>query len=152
MENWIDIGSADELSATPLKRVTAMNRELAVSYKDGNFGVLSNTCNHASGPLGKGRLDGEYIVCPWHNWKFDRCSGKGEPGFEDDCVPAYQVKVEGGRVLIDLNSATKRHRNRIHRIRWLVRSSAPPDHCVLPVFPHQRWTPAILASPAQITS
>jgi len=39
MENWIDIGSADELSATPLKRVTAMNRELAVSYKDAKFGV-----------------------------------------------------------------------------------------------------------------
>jgi nitrite reductase/ring-hydroxylating ferredoxin subunit len=67
MENWIDIGSADELSATPLKRVTAMNRELAVSYKDAKFGVLSNTCNHAGGPLGKGRLDGEYIICPWHN-------------------------------------------------------------------------------------
>jgi Rieske [2Fe-2S] domain len=62
MENWIDIGSADELSATPLKRVTAMNRDLAVSYKDAKFGVLSNTCNHAGGPLGKGRLDGEYII------------------------------------------------------------------------------------------
>ena len=110
MENWIDIGSADELSATPLKRVTAMNREFAVSYKDTKFGVLSNTCNHVGGPLGKGKLDGEYIVCPWHNWKFHRCNGKGEPGFEDDCVPAYQVKVENGRVLIDLNSATKRHK------------------------------------------
>ena len=38
MENWIDIGGADELSAAPLKRVTAMNRELAVSYKDAKFG------------------------------------------------------------------------------------------------------------------
>jgi hypothetical protein len=43
MENWIDIGGADELSATPLKRITAMNREFAVSYKDEKFGVLSNT-------------------------------------------------------------------------------------------------------------
>jgi hypothetical protein len=38
MKNWIEIGSADELSAVParvitladLKRVTAMNREFAV--------------------------------------------------------------------------------------------------------------------------
>src|SRR6516165_9771713 len=110
MENWIDIGSADQLSATPLKRVTVMNRELAVSYKDAKFGVLSNTCNHAGGPLGKGRLDGEYIVCPWHNWKFHRCNGRGEPGFEEDRVPAYAVKVEGGRVLVDLSSASKRHK------------------------------------------
>jgi nitrite reductase/ring-hydroxylating ferredoxin subunit len=77
MENWIDIGSVDELSAASLKRVTVLNREFAVSYKDGTFGVLSNTCNHAGGPLGKGRLDGEYIVCPWHNWKFHRCTGTG---------------------------------------------------------------------------
>ena len=78
MENWIDIGSADELSATPLKRVTAMNRELAVSYKDAKFGVLSNTCNHVGGPLGKGRLDGEYIVCPWHN--FIDAAARANPG------------------------------------------------------------------------
>jgi nitrite reductase/ring-hydroxylating ferredoxin subunit/multimeric flavodoxin WrbA len=110
MENWVDIGDSDELSALPLKRVTVGNREFAVSYKDGTFGVVSNTCNHAGGPLGKGRLDGEYIVCPWHNWKFHRCDGTGEPGFEDDRVPAYAVKVESGRLLVDLNSATKRQR------------------------------------------
>ena len=110
MQNWIDIGGAEELSAAPLKPITAMNREFAVSHKDGQFGVVSNTCNHVGGPLGKGRLDGEYIVCPWHNWKFHRCNGKGEPGFEGDNVPAYSVKVEGGRVLVDLNSASKRHK------------------------------------------
>src|SRR5262245_58053424 len=110
MENWIDVGSADELSAKTLSRATAMNRDLAISYRDGKFGVVSNTCNHVGGPLGNGRLDREYIVCPWHNWKFHRCSGKGEPGFEEDCVPAYPVKVEGGRVLIDINAASKRTR------------------------------------------
>ena len=58
-----------------------------MSFKDGTFGVVSNVCNHVGGPLGEGRLDGDYIVCPWHNWKFHRCSGVGEPGFEADRVP-----------------------------------------------------------------
>ena len=107
-ENWVDIGSADELSKAPLKRVTANKRELAVSCKDGKFGVVSNTCNHVVGPLGDGRLDGDYIVCPWHNWKFHRCSGLGEPGFEEDRVPAYPVKIESGRVLVNLDAASKR--------------------------------------------
>jgi hypothetical protein len=40
MQNWIDIGGAEELSAAPLRRIMAMNREFAVSYKDGQFGVL----------------------------------------------------------------------------------------------------------------
>ena len=107
-ENWVDIGSTAELSGAPLRRVTTKNRELAVSCKDGQFGVVSNACNHVGGPLGDGRLDGEYIVCPWHNWKFHRCTGKGEPGFEEDAVPAYPVKIENDRVLVDLAAATKR--------------------------------------------
>src|SRR5687767_14383361 len=108
--NWLDIGSAADLASTPVRRVTVGARELALSFKDGRFGVISNACNHVGGPLGEGRLDVEYIVCPWHNWKFHRCSGKGEPGFEEDAVPAYAVKVADGRVLIDLASATKRTR------------------------------------------
>ena len=109
-DNWVDIGSAEEFFTTPLKRVTAMNRELAVSFKDGKFGVVLNACNHVGGPLGGGRLDGDYIVCPWHNWKFHRCSGLGEPGFEEDRVPAYPVKIESGRVLVNLNAGSKRQK------------------------------------------
>ncbi|KAF2988982.1 NAD(P)H-dependent oxidoreductase (plasmid) [Methylocystis sp. MJC1] len=109
-ENWFDLCSLEEASRAPLRRVRAGNMEFAVSFKDSRVGVISNACNHFGGPLGEGRLDGEYIVCPWHNWKFQRCSGVGEPGFEGDCVPAYPVKVENGRVLVDLNAATKRER------------------------------------------
>src|SRR3984957_18924045 len=107
-EDWVDIGATADLSKAPLRRATAAGREIAVSFRDGQFGVVSNACNHAGGPLGDGRLDGEYIVCPWHNWKFHRCSGLGEPGFEEDRVPAYPVKVENGRVLVDVSAASKR--------------------------------------------
>jgi len=107
-DNWVDIGAADELSKTPLRRITIQNRDLAISCKDGTFGVISNVCNHVGGPLGEGHLDGDYIACPWHYWKFHRCTGLGEPGFEEDRVPAYPVKVGDGRVLINMAAATRR--------------------------------------------
>src|SRR6476469_5660427 len=109
-ENWVDIGSTDELSGLPLRRIKAVNRELALSLKDEKFGAVSNTCNHVGGPLGEGRLDGDFIICPWHNWKFHRCSGVGEPGFEEDCVPAYPIKVANGRVIVNLGAGSKRHK------------------------------------------
>ena len=109
-ESWIDIGEFEALSKTPLKRVTVKNRDIAISLKDGKFGAVSNACNHVGGPLGDGRLDGDYIICPWHNWKFHRCSGVGEPGFEEDCVPAYPIKVENGRVFVNLRAGSKRHK------------------------------------------
>ncbi|MGB8608242.1 Rieske 2Fe-2S domain-containing protein [Bradyrhizobium sp.] len=50
-ENWVDIGHVVEFTAKPLKRVTAMNKDIAVSLKDGKFGAVSNACNHVGGPL-----------------------------------------------------------------------------------------------------
>jgi nitrite reductase/ring-hydroxylating ferredoxin subunit/multimeric flavodoxin WrbA len=107
-EDWIDIGSAQELAQVPLQRGKVGDIPVAISCRDGQFGVVSNVCNHAGGPLGDGRLDGDYIVCPWHGWKFHRCSGVGEPGFEEDRVPAFPVKVEGGRVRVNAAAPSRR--------------------------------------------
>lgn len=107
-ENWTDVGSAEELSGRPLSAVKAATTKLAVSCRDGVFGAVSNACNHAGGPLGDGTLDGDYVVCPWHQWKFHRLTGRGEPGFEADQVPAYPVRVEAGRVLVDVAAGTPR--------------------------------------------
>ncbi len=35
-------------------------------------------------------------------------AGHGEPGYEQDQVPAYETKIENGRLYVDLSSATKR--------------------------------------------
>ena len=56
--DWVDIGSTEELSSGPLRRIVVGTRELAVSFQNGQFGVASNACNHVVGPLGEGRLDG----------------------------------------------------------------------------------------------
>jgi nitrite reductase/ring-hydroxylating ferredoxin subunit len=109
-EDWVDLGAAEALAQLPVQRVLARRQPVALSYKDGVFGAVSNTCNHAGGPLGEGALDGDYLVCPWHHWKFHRVTGLGEPGFEADCVPALPVKVEAGRVLVNLAAATTRNR------------------------------------------
>jgi multimeric flavodoxin WrbA/nitrite reductase/ring-hydroxylating ferredoxin subunit len=107
---WTDVGSSEELSKLPLQRVTAKSTPIALSFKDGQFGAISNTCNHASGPLGEGLLDGDYVVCPWHHYKFHCRTGEGEPGYEDDKVPSFPVKVESGRVLVDIANPTKRNK------------------------------------------
>ncbi len=83
---------------------------IALSYKDGQFGAISNVCNHVGGPLGRGRIDEEYITCPWHNWKFHRVTGFGEPGFEDDRVPQYQLKIEEGHLFVDLRPVSTRNK------------------------------------------
>jgi multimeric flavodoxin WrbA/nitrite reductase/ring-hydroxylating ferredoxin subunit len=106
--NWYDLGPVDELSRRTLQQMVVGRTRLAVSYMNGAFAVVSGACNHAGGPLGEGHLDGDYIVCPWHNYKFHHATGEGEPGFEDDRVPRYDSRVENGRLLVNLEAATTR--------------------------------------------
>ena len=111
-ERWFDIGPAEELKRKPVQEVMCGTTPVALTYRNGSFAAISGACNHVGGPLGEGTLDGEYVVCPWHYWKFHRQTGQGEPGYEQDQVPAYPIKEENGRLYIDLSAATKRKKQK----------------------------------------
>ena len=128
-EKWHDVGSAEELCGRPVTPVRAGTTSIALVFRDGVFSAISGVCNHVGGPLGEGRLDGDYVVCPWHNWKFHYRTGEGEPGFEEDRVPSYAVKVESGRVLVDAEPRTPRNKAP-HEPHPLARpSGASPARC-----------------------
>jgi nitrite reductase/ring-hydroxylating ferredoxin subunit len=107
MARWHDLGSVERFTL-PVTPVAIGKARYAVTRLGGKFGVVSGVCNHAGGPLAEGRCEGEYLTCPWHGWKYHAITGKGEPGFEADAVPSHEVRVEGGNLLVDLDSATPR--------------------------------------------
>jgi nitrite reductase/ring-hydroxylating ferredoxin subunit/multimeric flavodoxin WrbA len=107
-ERWYDLGALDELRQHPLRQLTLGRTKLALSYKDGEFGAISGLCNHVGGPLGGGHLDGDYVVCPWHHWKFHCRTGEGEAGFEADRVPRYELREENGHLFVNLEPASRR--------------------------------------------
>jgi multimeric flavodoxin WrbA/nitrite reductase/ring-hydroxylating ferredoxin subunit len=107
---WHDLGPVEELKRHSLRAVTVGHTTIALSYLDGVFGAISGVCNHAGGALAEGRLDGDFVVCPWHHWRFHRVRGHGEPGFEDDQVPEYELREERGRLLVNLTQVRGRHK------------------------------------------
>ncbi|HEV8599660.1 MAG TPA: Rieske 2Fe-2S domain-containing protein [Gemmatimonadales bacterium] len=125
---WHDLGPVEALQQAPLRQLVIGRTRIALSHRDGVFGAISGTCNHAGGPLGEGRLEGEYITCPWHNWKYHRLGGQGEPGYETETLPRYDLKVEGGHLWVNLEAATKRTRipHEVHPLaRKLERAPGP---------------------------
>ncbi len=68
-DDWHPLGSVSDLKLRALAEVTVGRVRLALTCLGGDFGAVSGVCNHAGGPLEEGRLEGEYIVCPWHNWR-----------------------------------------------------------------------------------
>lgn len=110
MENWHLLGFVPELKKKELHQIEVAGKKFALSYKDEEFFAISGTCNHVGGPLGNGTIEGDYIVCPWHYYRFHRKTGEGEPGFENDKVPAYKLKLEGDQLFVDISSRTERSR------------------------------------------
>jgi multimeric flavodoxin WrbA/nitrite reductase/ring-hydroxylating ferredoxin subunit len=109
-ERWHDVGDAAELARTPIQQIQVHGTRMALSCVDDVFGAIHGSCNHAGGPLGQGTLEGEYVVCPWHQWRFHRSEGHGERGFEQDVVPAYGVRVRSGRLQVSVTPHVKRQR------------------------------------------
>ena len=107
-DDWFDLGPVEELSRRELQPVDARGLRLALTHREGVFSAISGACNHVGGPLGEGTLEGDYVVCPWHFWKFHRESGEGEPGYEADRVPTYAVEVRDGHVWVSRVARTKR--------------------------------------------
>lgn len=59
------------------KLVECNGHELAV-YQLANpprFVVIPNSCPHAGGNLAAGKIEGQHVTCPWHEWTFDLDSG-----------------------------------------------------------------------------
>jgi nitrite reductase/ring-hydroxylating ferredoxin subunit/multimeric flavodoxin WrbA len=109
-KEWVDLGPVEQFKEGSVAEAAIGPTKIAVSRKDGQFGVVSAICNHVGGPLGQGRLDGDHIVCPWHNWKFHRVTGQGEPGYEDDAVPRHEFSIEDGRLWVRREPATGRRK------------------------------------------
>src|SRR5262249_36505353 len=98
----------DALKDPPVREVTIGGTQIALSYKEGEFGAIGAVCAHVGGPLGEGTLKEQRIVCPWHSFQFDRKTGICHLGeaFEI-AVPSYELKMEGGRLFVNLNPVTQ---------------------------------------------
>lgn len=60
--------------------------------------ALKETCSHVGGPLSKGKLEGDAIVCPWHYSTFRLRDGAVLHGPAHTRQPAYEARIMGDQV------------------------------------------------------
>ena len=75
-------------------------RDIVVGRVGEEYFALSNLCRHAFGPLSDGIVEGYYVMCPWHGWRYDLRDGSTD--HPDADVKTYPVRVADGEVLIRL--------------------------------------------------
>jgi nitrite reductase/ring-hydroxylating ferredoxin subunit/uncharacterized membrane protein len=101
---WTDVLAEADLPAagTPVC-VVAGEVPVLLLRREGRIFAISNTCTHLGAPLHEGKVEGETIVCPWHGSVFGLRDGRLLHGPATAPEMAYEVKVEGGRVLLRAN-------------------------------------------------
>jgi naphthalene 1,2-dioxygenase system ferredoxin subunit len=101
-ENWIDVAARDDVPEDDVTAVTAGATELALYGVEGMVYATDNICTHGHARLCDGFLDGYDIECPLHQGKFDIRDGHATCAPATEPVRTFPVKIENGRVFVDL--------------------------------------------------
>lgn len=90
-----------DLKAGQIALVSVEGEDVAVYNVDGTFYATHNECTHAGGPLNEGKLQGNQVICPWHDSCFDVTTGAATCRPATEAVRTYQVVIDGeiGRVV-----------------------------------------------------
>ena len=103
MSNWIRIASVEQCPPGNACEFVVADRIIALFNVDGEFHALDGVCPHQGGPLGKGKLVGCIVTCPWHGWQFDVQTGQHQTS-ASLLHPRFPVRVEGESVLVDVDA------------------------------------------------
>ncbi len=114
-----DIGAIADFEDGKPHHVEVDGRALVVVRRDQQFYALRDTCPHQGARLSNGKVGGtslpclpgeeihygrigEILTCPWHGWEYDIRTGQSLINPEKVRVATYGVRVEGGRVVVDI--------------------------------------------------
>jgi 3-phenylpropionate/trans-cinnamate dioxygenase ferredoxin subunit len=103
MANWIEACSTEDIDAEDVSRFDHADRTFAIYRSpDDKYYATDGLRTHEKIHLADGLVMDSIIECPKHNGRFDYRTGaaKGAPV----CVnlKTYPVKVEAGKVFIDI--------------------------------------------------
>lgn len=102
MSQWTEIGNLEDIPQLGARVVETGDKEIAIfRTSDDQVFALRNKCPHKGGPLSEGIVHGTTVACPLHNWNIDLASGEAVAP-DEGCAGRYEVKVESGKVLLQL--------------------------------------------------
>jgi len=99
--SFVCVAKPEEILEGSGKMIEIDNHEVALFRLDGAIYAISNVCPHQGGSLAEGKICGEEVLCPWHQWRFNIKDGTS-PLSPNLKIKTYPVKQEGDQVLISI--------------------------------------------------
>lgn len=101
LDGFQRVCSINDLEESKGKRFIVSDTEIAIFLVNKNLYALSNICPHQhSALIYDGFLEGEFVVCPAHGWKFNLITGNTPHGGKG--LQTYETKLVGNDVFVKL--------------------------------------------------
>jgi len=116
---FIKVALKNEIAVGEMKKYDVKENEITIVNLGGEFFALEDRCPHMNSPLHLGRLEGDEIVCPLHQARFNIRSGKkvSDPkipipkvikmgsimaNVKTHDLKKYEIKIQNDEIYIDL--------------------------------------------------
>lgn len=99
----VEVGPFSSLEEGVGLRVDLTEHRVAVFLVDGTLFAIGDRCSHAEASLAEGEVYDHEVECPRHGSTFDLKSGEPQTLPATKPVPVYQVWVEEGTVILEVD-------------------------------------------------
>ncbi len=104
MSIWTDVAAEADLFEGAGIAVAPQGQDIAVFKIEEGIFAINNLCSHGNARLCEGFMEGALVECPFHQALFDVRDGTVSCGPATEPVKSWPVKVENGRVFLDLGA------------------------------------------------
>jgi nitrite reductase/ring-hydroxylating ferredoxin subunit len=101
---FVEVCNRGEVPEGGVRTVKVAGRAVALCNVGGEILAVDDVCPHAGGSLGRGRLEGETLVCPLHRAQFNVRTGEALGGPTTEALATYPVQVSGDLVRVALSA------------------------------------------------
>jgi 3-phenylpropionate/trans-cinnamate dioxygenase ferredoxin component len=103
MSNWIEACAEGAVDEEDVMRFDHGGKTFAIYRSpEDNYYATDGLCTHEKVHLADGLVMDHIIECPKHNGRFDYTTGAAKSAPVCVNIKTYPVKVEGGKVLIQI--------------------------------------------------
>jgi nitrite reductase/ring-hydroxylating ferredoxin subunit len=93
-----------EVDSVPInshRYVIVNERELMIFNFRNEFFCYDARCSHAGAPLFEGEIEGDVIVCPWHDARFRIADGSVVDGPATESLKSYPIIIKDNFLYVD---------------------------------------------------
>lgn len=97
-ERFVAVMAESDLASSKPTRAMHKGVPILLVRRGKRLFAMAETCSHFGGPLSEGKLQGDSIVCPYHNSRFALADGRVLDGPAVHPQPCLEVRARNGKI------------------------------------------------------